>query len=144
MNNKITYNSKKERLTGFEKYSVIIFRLIGLSFFILALTYFFDNQDGSMQKFIKIISNKNNVIKQKNSVFSWEIFSELLLYYIPIILGLVYCTYLYQKKKLISYYLSVALTIAAIFFNSKIYEKRFLNFELIQRLNDSQKTFFLN
>ena len=121
MNNKITYNSKKERLTGFEKYSVIIFRLIGLSFFIIAITYFFDNQDGSMQKFIKIISNKNNVIKQKNTVFSWEIFSELLLYYIPIILGLVYCTYLYQKKKLISYYLSVALTIAAIFCNSKIY-----------------------
>lgn len=121
MNNKITHNNKKERLTGFEKYSVIIFRLIGFLFFILAITYFFDNQDGSIQRVIKIISSKNNVIKQKNSVFSWEVFSELLTYYIPIIIGMLFCIYIYQKKKLISYYTNIALTIAAIFFNSKIY-----------------------
>jgi hypothetical protein len=121
MNNKITHNNKKERLTGFEKYSVIIFRLIGFLFFILAITYFFDNQDGSLQNVIKIISSKNNVIKQKNSVFSWEIFSELLIYYIPITIGMLFSIYLYQKKKLISYYINIALIIAAIFFNSKIY-----------------------
>jgi hypothetical protein len=121
MNNKTTYNNKKERLTGFEKHSVIIFRLIGFLFFILAITYFFDNQDGSIQKVIKIISNKNNAIKQKNSAFSWEVFSELLTYYIPIIIGMIFCIYIFQKKKLISYYVNIALIIAAIFFNSKIY-----------------------
>lgn len=121
MNNKITHNNKKERLTGFEKYSVVIFRLIGFLFFILAITYFFDNQDGSLQKVIKIISNKNNVIKGKNSVFSWEVFSELLTYFIPIIIGIASCIYIYQKKKLISYYTSIILIISAIIFNSKIY-----------------------
>lgn len=120
MNTKINYNKKKERLTGFEKNSAIIFRLIGLLFIALSFVYFFDNEGNALQKIGRMLSSKS-IIRQKNTSFSWEIFYELLSYYIPIIAGILFCIYIYKRKKIVSYYLSLFLIFAAIFFSTNIF-----------------------
>jgi hypothetical protein len=120
MNTKINHNKNKERLTGFEKNSVIIFRIIGLLFFALTFVYFFDNDGDAIQRIGRMLSSKST-IRQKNTDFSWEIFYELLTYYIPIITGILFCIYTFKKKKTFSYYLSVFLIFAAIFFSTNTF-----------------------
>jgi hypothetical protein len=116
-------NLKTNRLKGIEKYSSIIFKIIGVLFLILALYYTFDvESNGTISKISKLITTRSReVTDSSKTVFSWEIFKNLLLVYIPGILGGLICIWFSQKKPKLSYYGSIITLFLITFFNCKIF-----------------------
>lgn len=122
-------SSKSNRLKGFEKYSSLIFKIIGVLFLSLALYYTFDIEaNGTISKISKLISSRSHeVTDESKTVFSWDIFKNLLLVYIPSILLAIICVWFSKKKQTLSYYSSIIIILTITFFNCKIFLENWID-----------------
>ena len=116
-------SSNRDRLKGIEKYSSLIFKIIGVLFLILALYYTLDfEKNGTISKISKLISSRSHELNDSSKTeFSWDIFKNLLLIYIPGCIGAVICLFISNKKPKLSYYLSNLTVLFITIFNCKIF-----------------------
>ncbi len=124
---------RRKKIGGIENYSSIIFKIIGLALLSLAVYYYFDTGNGvSIENFSKLLKQNSSKAKfGKSFVFSWEIFSKLISFYIPAILVFLAFTYFQLKNRRKFHFLSLFIIILLTFVHAAIFiDSWLLNYSL--------------